>query len=257
MRAATLLGWMVQRLRHSWRAALVFALLGAINSICLARLPILLAEAQAGGPGFLYRLFYHFLAAFLSALIVALFLRLCTDSGANMVRRPLRFLLCMMLAAVLATGVGIVVTHLFNPAPGPWRLPDAAPFLEAWLETMLWGSLLGWLYFLFLQKLEDRATFSALLCQRALLARQLAQSELLTMRTQIDPDFLTRILRAVHAHYPHAPHEAGQLLDQLIAWLRLAMQRPGPASNPSTLQTAMELALQTILNDLAALESRQ
>jgi hypothetical protein len=218
-----------QRLAHGYGAAIGFALIGALNSIVLGRLPELLSfAAEQDATTFFYRLFYHLLAAFVSALVVVLLLRLCTDSGRNMVRRPLRFLCIMAAAATLASPTGYLISHLFSPTPRPWLSWPVEPWLENWLEIMLWGGLFGWLYFLLLQKREDRTTFSALLLQRARLARQLAQSELLSARAVIDPDSLARVLRTIQTHQAHAPHEAAALLDQLIVGLRQAMGRTRP-----------------------------
>ena len=64
-------------------------------------------------------------------------------------------------------------------------MPGAFPYATlaaAWLNTMTWGSLFGWLYFLYLRRNEDRNTYSALMKRSSLLSRDLAQQRLLAAR---------------------------------------------------------------------------
>jgi hypothetical protein len=249
MRTNALLTMLVQRLRLSWRAALLFATLGTLNSMVIARLPEMLDyAAQHSAAVFAYHLFYQSLAIFVAGLVVTLGLRLSTANSAAILRSPLGFLWRMLCAASVANLVGFSISHLLAPGSAAWQIP-AAEFLESWLEIMLWGSLLGWLYFLYLQRQEDQQSLAVLLSKRALLARQLAHSELSSARAHLDPMLLTRVLRSVHAHYPQAPAAASALLDQFIAYLRLAMQRKFSSSSPTQLAQALQ-AVHTALNEL-------
>ena len=85
--------------------------------------------------------------------------------------------------------------------------------------------------------------FSSLIGKRAMLARQLAHSELLAVRAQIDPHLLVDVLREVHKSYPQQPEMAAQLLDHLISYLRMAMNRKRETFITPEMERDMEYAL--------------
>lgn len=244
------------RLLHDIWPSLGFALFGTVNSIVIARVPELMElSAEQGMAALWHHLLQQTVAGMLAAIVILVSLRLCTDTGNNMVRRPWRFIVVMLVITHLANLVGFATSYSLAPTRPHWLPFPLKDYVTSWLEILFWGSILAWLYFLYLQRAEDRRRFSMLLAKRALLARQISRSELLTARAQIDPELLSRILRAVHQHYPHASQEANALLDQLIAYLRMAMNRKRQADSSSSLATIMEQSLQTMLSDLATIEN--
>jgi hypothetical protein len=157
-----------------------------------------------------------------AALMIAV-LRISAERAAELAQRPRRFVALLLLGTVVAALCMLMILPLLKH--GQLRWPSAASMLNTWWETLLWGGLVGWLYVLTLQRSEDQEQLDVLQLRRALLARELARSRLGAARAQIDPAAVARILRAVHGRYRANPEAAALLLDRLIAYLRLAMQR--------------------------------
>jgi len=163
------------------------------------------------------------LVLFAGAILVIAILRMSADRAGELAQRPHRFVALLLLAAAVAALFMLTILPLLKY--GQLRLPAPASILNTWWETLLWGGLVGWLYVLSLQRSEDQEQLDALQLRRAVLARELARSRLGAARAQIDPAAVARILRAVHGRYRQRPDAAAVLLDRLIAYLRLAMQR--------------------------------
>jgi hypothetical protein len=169
------------------------------------------------------RWWHDVLALLLGATLVTLALRVFVDRAAELAQRPSRFAVLLLLVASAATVLmWLVVAHLKQK-----RLVDIAfaEFFYTWWQMLLWGGLVGWLYVLSLQRSEDQEQLDALRLRRAMLARELARARLGTARAQIDPAMVARILREVQRRYRTRPDAAAILLERLIAYLRLAMQR--------------------------------
>ena len=157
------------------------------------------------------------------ATLVVAVLRIAAERAGELAQQPRRFVALLVLATVVAALSMLMVLPLLKH--GQLRWPSLASMLNTWWETLLWGGLVGWLYVLNLQRSEDQEQLDALQLRRALLARELARSRLGAARAQIDPAAVARILRTVHGRYRERPDSAAALLDRLIAYLRLAMQR--------------------------------
>jgi chorismate mutase len=209
---------------------------------------------KIGGPG---RGIWWFLPVFsrtlistmVAGLVVVLTIRLCTDDGRNLLRRPWRFLLLLVAGACVATALSWCVHHAIGLGMGfPVKLRVEYVF-DVWMKTLLWGGLLGWLYLWSLQRSADQLALVGLLGKRALLARQLASSRLGEARARIDPAMVARILGSVQARYRDDPDAASQLLDQLIAYLRLAMnRRQGESIEPALADAQVRAALETLID---------
>ena len=158
----------------------------------------------------------------LSALVVSFAFRLCTERGDHLVRRPWKFCVLLLGGATMATLLWWWGSLMLGVAQ-----PDT--IIPFWFQTLLWGGLIGWLYLLTLQRAEDQAAFAALMARHALLARRLARSRLGVARAQVDPGMVADVLGEVHWRYADRTDAAAALLDQLIAYLRLAMHR-GPGA---------------------------
>ncbi len=183
-----------------------------------------------------------------AGLVVVLTIRLCTDDGRNLLRRPSRFLLLLIAGCCAATVLSLCVQQALGfvmGLPVSLRLENV---FDIWMKSLLWGGLLGWLYLWSLQRSADQLALAALLGKRALLARQLASSRLGEARARIDPTMVARILGTVQARYGNDPEGASQLLDRLIAYLRLAMnRRQGEPEEPALADAQLRSALAQLI----------
>ena len=249
------LGLWWQKLKHRAQQnaglSFAFAFLGAVNSGVFIEMPLwILQREKDGASHFWWYWSVSFLVCFLSSLIIIFTLRVSVDRAAQLVRNPVRFVAVLSSAALFVSIFAWLVRQPLQYGElNPFTLP-LFEYVDTWLQEMLWDGLIAWLYLLYLQRMEDRATFASLLARRAYLARQIAQSELLAVRAQVDPALLTRVLHAVHTRYPLEPESASALLDQLIAYLRLAMNRKRENVLTPAMQLAMDQAL-LVLNAAA------
>ncbi len=217
----------LQRLQTDATTGLLFLAL-AILCADVEKIPEYLAKANAQGSGaFLWHwVSKTLLSNVILAVITLLVLRISAPSGSSMTRKPLRFFVCLAIGTALgllvAWQVGVALDYLpsfFSPDM------DWMKLYSGWADSLLWGGLFGWMYFLNLRRKEDQARFGVLLGRRALLARQLAQSQIIAARAQVDPAMVVRILREVHTRYADNATAASTLMDHMIDYLRLALHR--------------------------------
>lgn len=212
------------RFRQGFAPGLLFAVFAAVNVTLLNQIPSFVSLAQqAGWAALLTRLAAQMSVTVICEFMIMLALRMSCARASELVQHPMRFLLIMACACAVADFCAWQMLALLQPALA--KHASTLEYVMTWFEMMLWGVLIAWLYLLYLQKIENRLLFSSLLTKRAFLARQIAQTKLSQARAQIDPELLTEILCLVHQHHLKAPQQAADLLDQLIAYLRLAMQR--------------------------------
>jgi len=217
----------LRRLRTGLAPAVVFGTL-AILGRNLESLPDDVAMAHRIGlvAFFVHWLVNNFIEACVIAAVLLLSLRISVPSGTDMTRRPARFFGVLALAGTMAAFAAWEIGAQLGAMPG-LLAPDMAweRFYEGWVATLLWGGLFGWMYVLYLQRREDQLRLTMALGQRSLLARLLAQSQLATARAQIEPEMVVRVLRVVHQRYDTAPETAAALMDHLIDYLRLVLNR--------------------------------
>jgi hypothetical protein len=217
----------LQRLRTGLGPAFVF---GSLGILCrnVEMLPAHIYGAQKSGfaASFMRWIVNGFLVSCVVATIVLLAIRVSAPSGKDMTRRPLRFFGVLLLVGTIAAFAAREMTVLLHTSPA-WGAPDMPwdRFYEGWVATMLWGSLFGWLYALYLQRREDQLRLATVLGQRSLLTRMLAQSRVTAARAQIEPEMVVRVLRVVHQRYGTSPDTASTLMDHLINYLRLVLNR--------------------------------
>jgi hypothetical protein len=213
-------------------AALVLA--GAVNAV-LSTLYAAPAFLQEFGAAALARELALQLAVYFMVgcgLMLALHRQLAQPT--QTLRRPGRFILMLAGASAVLSWLGWALkTSVERGTLRAWAqsLPD---FAEGWLNIMLWGGLFSWLYLLYLQRRQDQLRLNAVLAARALLAHQLAQAELLAARAHIDPLMVAGVLRQVQARYAQAPQQGAALLEQLVEYLRLALNRSGRHAGSAT-----------------------
>ncbi|OGB24974.1 MAG: hypothetical protein A3I66_03000 [Burkholderiales bacterium RIFCSPLOWO2_02_FULL_57_36] len=209
----------VRRVRTVGLPSLLWAMVGSVAGMVWA-LPILAPMIQEYG--YLLWLFRGIFSSFVSAFILILALCIGASNGTDMAQRPIRFLLALMIGAMCATAaiwgidVGIGIKSPFSLA---------GRLMNSWLTILVFGGVFGWAAVLSMRYTEDQGRLAMLLGRRAILSRQLAQSRLLTARAQIDPELVVRVLNNVRIRYRSCPPDAVALLDRLIEFLRLAMNR--------------------------------
>lgn len=208
-----------------WRAvakpAMLWALFGSIAGAAWALPNLTWMITQHGH---LFWLVHGTAPAFISSFILITLLSASVGSGTEMVRRPVWYLLVLALGSAIAAAViwAILwradIKHSFSL---PYRL------MQNWLTIMLFGGSFGWAAVLNIRRNEGQRALTQLLMRRSLLARQVAQARLFAARAQVDPEMVARVLSRVRNRYRADADGAGVLLDQLIDYLRLAMNRMG------------------------------
>lgn len=214
----------LRRMRGNLSHTLWFATIGAVTG-ALNQLPGWMSRYdEMGADAFFARVPRDAAGAIAATAFLMVVLRLCTEKASDLLRRPLVFVAIMLVSSVLATWIGTTV-HVALSNGRIVGYVNQEKLLTFWLDTMLWFGLVGWLYLLALQRAELRATLSGLLGRRAALGRQLAHARLGTVRAQVDPADVARVLVEVRSAYRADPAAASAKLDELIGRLRRAMNR--------------------------------
>jgi len=153
-----------------------------------------------------------------------------------------RFALQALAAITVAVVVGFtLIRAATEPNWFPW-LPGFPISASAWY--LGWASMLYGALFVGTHALAFRADRTRGLLAQAEVARGrsetlFAQAELSSLQGVVDPAFVLRVLGEIQRRYAEDAARADRLLDQLVAFLRLAM--PAVRSGRSTL--GAELAL--------------
>jgi len=211
----------LQRWNAVVRSALIWAILGSIVGV-IWTLPSM--TAMIGSQGYLAWLLRGIVPVFSTAFILIVAVSVSVGSGAEMARRPLWFLSIMALGSAVATAVTWVI-NLVLPSGNFWGIGNW--LLNTWLTIMLFGCAFGWPAVLNVKRAAEQKVLTQLLMKRSLLARNVAQAKLFAARAQVDPEMVARVLTQVRHRYITDAVSAAELLDQLIAFLRLAMNRKG------------------------------
>lgn len=209
------------------RSSCAFALAGAVNTV-LSRINYAWPFFEQYGAAALAReLALQLGVYFLTGLCMILALGGQFSQPSQALRRPGRFLLVLAAAAAPVcwlSGSVFASVHHGQLVLRAWHLPD---LLDDWLIILFWSGLFAWLYLLYLQRRESQSRLNAMLAQRAMLSRQVAQAELLAARASIDPVMVAGVLRQVQVRYACDQQRGAALLDQLVGYLRLALNRGG------------------------------
>jgi hypothetical protein len=223
----------VERWNTVARAVLVWALVGSVLGAAWT-LPTLTAMIEQ--QGYLAWLLRGILPAFATAFILIATISISVDSGAEMARRPIWFLSVLALGSAVATAA----TWLINLVlPSGNYLGFGVWFLSVWMTIMVFGGAFGWPAVLNVKRNEEHIALNRLLMTRSLLTRRVAQARLFAARAQVDPEMVARVLTQVRFRYRDDEPSAAALLDQLIAFLRLAMNRKGEQRVPLGIEIDM------------------
>lgn len=224
-----------QRLRKSAGPTLAFATLAVLVNSTLNLFGSGAAEflQKNGALAWLARWFLgDILPSLAAALVVLGCLRLSAERAADMARRPWRFALILVTSAAIGTLAVWQIESALGRANFSSSTELKIKLFNIWQQIMYCGTLFGWLYVLYLRRTEDRAQFALLQTKRSLLKRQMAHSRLLATRAKIEPEMVARVLRETRTRYLTEPLQASALLEHMIGYLRLAMNR-GRDPNPT------------------------
>lgn len=165
------------------------------------------------------------------AALMAAFVLAFTRRSAELIARPGRFLALLLAGATF--GFAVV-----RAAATAMALPEARVRWQMVardeVALLVWCTLFGWLFFLYLRRQADRSRLALTLMRRALLMRQLAQSRLGAARAQIEPEMIAAVLRTVKLHAAtnrrvlepaRGAIDPVALIDHLANYLRLLLDR--------------------------------
>ncbi len=178
---------MARRLRHSYRQAFVFAMVGALVGIFSRAAHWSGTIERRGMASFLEHFAMDSLSIALAALMITFGIRLSVEHPSDLIGRPWRFVLLLVIGTAAATLIAWTIHVQLNHGGLPALLQRTEKVVNFWMQAILFGGLIGWTYLLSLQRAQDQALLGSLLGKRMLLARQLARSRLGTARARIDP----------------------------------------------------------------------
>jgi Histidine kinase len=155
--------------------------------------------------------------------------------------------MAIVVAAVMAAAINSTLwaaAQWLGVAIPPQLLGESLP---SWADTLyvFWMTLFYGGLFIFACVLLSRTERTRLVLGEAQMARDktellLDKAEIESLYGQVEPAFLIRAMRVVRDRYASDAASADQLLDDLVAFLRLAM--PGVRSGSSTLAAELQLA---------------
>jgi hypothetical protein len=97
------------------------------------------------------------------------------------------------------------------------------------LQSMLSGLIYGGMVFVLIEvrrrRRQTNEALTAIVYQRAAMSRRVFESRLAAMQAQVEPQFLFNTLVDIEALYERDAHGAARILDDLIAYLRVALPR--------------------------------
>ena len=142
-------------------------------------------------------------------------------------RHGLRRAVALIAAAVISSAVGTLglawwegeVTGMADD------IPFVRAFLGSWGRYALLGLLFAWAYAYYRDREEARAAMRQSEVDRAELERRIAESRLMLLQAQIEPHFLFNTLAHVRRLYETDRASARTMLENLRAYLAVALPR--------------------------------
>ena len=107
-------------------------------------------------------------------------------------------------------------------------------------EYLIWGSIIVLIYVNYRTALLATARTNAARVRRADVQRRMVESRLQALQARVEPQFLFNTLAQVRALYENDPAKGGQMLGDLIVYLRAAL--PQLRDSTSTLEQELRLA---------------
>ncbi|MBK6863644.1 MAG: histidine kinase [Ideonella sp.] len=166
----------------------------------------------------------------------------------------------LLLGSAMAAGLQFAV-HRWTTWPGDLGLAaqeslDPARLAKVFLDFLLWGATFVWVYAALREKWRAAARMQVLQVAHAEIRRRAMQTQLQALQARVEPKFLFDALREVRRRLDDQPKAAGEMLDDLVNYLRSALPRLRDSS--STLGQELELVAaylairrETIATDVA------
>lgn len=192
--------------------------------------------------------------AYLSAAIIILLMAFCimftTLVADELVARGAKRLPTYAWAVVIGSAVATLAqwevhrwlqlrTH--NDVPGISHEVAVMQPAFVFFEYLIWGSIIAFIYVNRRTALLATARMNAAQVQRTDAQRRTLESRLQALQARVEPQFLFNTLAQVRALYESDPAKGGQMLGDLIDYLRAAL--PRLRDSTSTLEREVELAI--------------
>ena len=127
----------------------------------------------------------------------------------------------------------------FGDAPGiAYEIAVMQPVF-VFFEYLIWGSIIVLIYVNYRTALLATARTNAAQVRRADVQRRMLESRLQALQARVEPQFLFNTLAQVRALYESDPAKGGQMLGDLIVYLRAAL--PQLRDSTSTLEQELKL----------------
>ena len=189
-----------------------------------------------------------YLSAAIINLLMAFSIMFTTLVADELVARGAKRLPVYAWAVVIGSAVATLVQwevhqwlqlRTFNDVPGiPHEVAVMRPAF-VFLEYLIWGSIIVFIYVNRRSALLATARMNAAQIQRADAQRRTLESRLQALQARVEPQFLFNTLAHVRALYESAPAKGGQMLGDLIVYLRTAL--PHLRESASTLGQELDL----------------
>jgi sensor histidine kinase YesM len=158
-------------------------------------------------------------------------------------RRASSYLLAVLLGTLLATLVQSALPFVVSWESARFDflgdMVNVQPIRFS-LQTLIYGSMACFIYVNHRTAGEAAARMHAAELARARSRRRTFESRLQAMQARVEPQFLFNTLAQVGELYEREPAQAGQMLDDLISYLRAAL--PHLRESSSTLGRELDLA---------------
>ena len=190
---------------------------------------------------------------YLSGAIVNLFMAFCimfaTLVADRRVERGAKRLPAYAWAVVIGTAVAALAQwevhqwlHLRtrNDIPGVPQEVIAMQPVAVFLEYLIWGSIIVFIYVNRRTALRAAARMNAAQVRRADAQRRTLESRLQALQARVEPQFLFTTLAQVHELYDRDPVGGREVLGDLIVYLRAAL--PHLRDSMTTLEQELKLA---------------
>jgi hypothetical protein len=191
--------------------------------------------------------------ASVSGAIVNLFMAFCimftTLVADQRVARGAKRLPAYARAVVLGSAAAALAqweAHQWLHLPTRLQVPGAPHEVAimqpavVFFEYLIWGSIIVFIYVNRRTALLAAARMNAAQVQRADAQRRTLESRLQALQARIEPQFLFNTLAQVHELYDRDPVRGGEVLDDLIVYLRAAL--PHLRDSMTTLEQELKLA---------------
>lgn len=228
------------RLRRTRSATFIFYSIGLIIYFACA-IPLSIKGFIDNG---IIEVWYLLIYTYMPIIIIAannfIFIQTSLESPGDIIAQPKLFLRLMIFSTLSGYACTWIYDTIFCLTLFAWfREQNMIP---NYFIVGIYLVPFSWLACLYQLQADNKAKLTAFALNDSLLRRQLAQAQLLSARSRINPELLTRILERLRERYQLDIELGNDLLDKLTNHLRLMIRRERHGST-------------SISQDLALIES--